>query len=78
MNNIKTNPNKNSVKEIKDKKFKKESKIIKENIPKQNVNMNINNYTQINNNKKKKKKIILIIMIKIKSMRYLMINQIII
>ena len=55
LNNIKTNQNKNSVKEIKDKKFKKESKIIKENIPKPNGNMNINNYTQINNNKKKTK-----------------------
>jgi hypothetical protein len=54
LNNIKINQNKNSVKEIKDKKFKKESKIIKETIPKPNVNMNINNYTQINNNKKKK------------------------
>lgn len=54
LNNIKTNQNKNSAKEIKDKKFKKDSKIIKENIPKPNANMNINNYTQINNNKKKK------------------------
>ena len=56
LNNIKINQNKNSVKEIKDKKFKKESKIIKETIPKPNVNMNINNYTQININKKKKNK----------------------